>query len=83
MPAVINLLVHAGTVFGWDTTPSQASGWGVLNPDETRDVVRAASLHPQTRWCMTVIGPDGTAVAHSYCTGATPLVSRSATGARS
>lgn len=71
-PAVINLLVHAGTLFGWDTTPSQASGWGLLNPVETRDVVRAASLHPQTRWCMTIIGPDGTAVAHGCSPGQHP-----------
>ncbi len=72
MPAVINLLVHAGTLFGWDTAPSEASGWGVLNPVETRDVVRAASMHPQTRWCMTLIGPDGTAVAHGCSPGQHP-----------
>jgi hypothetical protein len=69
MPAVINLLVHAGTLFGWDTTPSQASGWGLLDPAETTDIVRAASRHPQTRWCMTVIGPAGTAVAHGCSPG--------------
>ena len=72
MPAVINLLVHAGTLLGWDTTPSQASGWGLLNPHETRDAVRTASLHPQTRWCMTVTGPDGTAVAHGCSPGQHP-----------
>ena len=72
MPAVINLLVHAGTLFGWDTTPSQAGGWGLLNPAETRDIVGAASLHPQTRWCMTVIGPDDTAVAHGCSPGQHP-----------
>jgi hypothetical protein len=72
MPAVINLLVHAGTLFGWDTTPSQASGWGLLNPRETRDVVRAASKHPQTRWCMTVLGADGSAVAHGCSPGRHP-----------
>jgi hypothetical protein len=71
-PAIINLLVHAGTLFGWDTTPSQASGWGLLNPAETRDLVRAASMHLQTRWCMTVIGPDGTAVAHGCSPGQHP-----------
>jgi hypothetical protein len=68
-PAIINLVVHAGTLFGWDTTPSQASGWGLLNPSETRDIVGAASMHPQTRWCMTVIGADGTAVAHGCSPG--------------
>jgi hypothetical protein len=71
-PAIVNLLVHAGTLFGWDTTPSQAGGWGLLNPAETRDLVGAASMHPQTRWCMTVIGPDGTAVAHGCSPGRHP-----------
>ncbi len=71
-PAIINLLVHAGTLFGWDTTPSQAGGWGLLNPTETRDLVAAASRHPQTRWCMTVIGPDGTAAAHGCSPGQHP-----------
>ena len=71
-PAIINLLVHAGTLFGWDTTPSQAGGWGLLNPAETRDLVGAASRHPQTRWCMTVIGPDGTAAAHGCSPGRHP-----------
>jgi len=71
-PAIINLLVHAGTLFGWDTTPSQAGGWGLLNPAETRDLVGAASMHPQTRWCMTVIGPDGTAIAHGCSPGRHP-----------
>ena len=71
-PAIINLLVHAGTLFGWDTTPSQASGWGLLNPAETRDIVRVASMHPQTRWCMTVIGPDGTAISHGCSPGQHP-----------
>jgi hypothetical protein len=72
MPAVINLLVPAGTLLGWDTAPSRASGWGLLNPRETRDVVRAASTHPQTRWCMTVLGPDGTAIAHGCSPGQHP-----------
>lgn len=72
MPAVINLLVPAGTLFGWDTTPSRASGWGLLDPGETRDIVHAASLHPRTRWCMTATGPDGTAIAHGCSEGQYP-----------
>jgi hypothetical protein len=72
MPAVINLLVHAGTLYGWDTTPSWANGWGLLNPTETKDIVRAASQHPQTRWCMTVVGRDNRAVAHGCSPGQHP-----------
>jgi hypothetical protein len=72
MPAVINLLVHAGTLFGWDTAPTDAGGWGLLNPRETTDLVRTASRHPQTRWCITVTGRDGTAAAHGCAAGQHP-----------
>jgi hypothetical protein len=72
MPALINLVVHAGTLFGWDTTPAEAGGWGLLDGDETRAVVAAASRHPATRWCATVIGPDGTALAHGCSPGQHP-----------
>jgi hypothetical protein len=69
MPAAINLVVHAGTLFGWDTTPSEAGGWGLLDGDQTRTIVAAASRHPATRWCVTVIGRDGTALAHGCSPG--------------
>jgi hypothetical protein len=71
-PALINLVVQAGTLFGWDTAPTEAGGWGLLDADETRVVVAAASRHPATRWCTTVIGPDGTALAHGCSPGQHP-----------
>ncbi len=71
-PALINLVVQAGTLFGEDTTPTEAGGWGLLDGDETRAVVAAASRHPATRWCATVIGPDGTALAHGCSPGQHP-----------
>jgi len=69
MPAMINLVVPAGTLFGWDTTPSEAGGWGPLDGDETHAIVAAASRHPATRWCFTLLGRDGTAVAHGCSSG--------------
>ena len=44
----------------------------MLDSDETRAVVAAASRHPATRWCATVIGPDGTALAHGCSPGQHP-----------
>ena len=29
VPAMINLIVQSGTLFGWDTMPSEAGGWGL------------------------------------------------------
>jgi hypothetical protein len=73
LPALINLLVPAGTLLGWGTAPGEAAGWGLLDTEETQALVRAASRHPRTRWCVTVIAPDGTAVAHGCATGQHPL----------
>jgi hypothetical protein len=72
LPALINLLVPAGTLLGWGTAPATAAGWGLLDADETRALVRAASHHPRTRWCMTIVAPDGTALAHGCARGQRP-----------
>jgi hypothetical protein len=74
-PALINLLVPLGTYLGWSTAPGQAGGWGLLDADETRDVTRAAARHPRSRWCVTIIGPDGTAIAHACARGQHPWIS--------
>jgi hypothetical protein len=65
LPALINLLVPAGTLLGWDSAPAQAAGWGLLDAEETQAIVRAAAQHPRTRWCFTLTAPDGTAIAHA------------------
>jgi hypothetical protein len=68
-PALINLLVPAGTALGWSTTPGEAGRWGLLDPWDTRRLLQAASRHPRTRWCVTAVGPEGTAVAHGCSRG--------------
>ena len=72
LPALINLLVPAGTLLGWSTAPGDAAGWGLLDTEETGALVKAASRHPRTRWCVTVIGADGSAVAHGCAAGQHP-----------
>jgi hypothetical protein len=72
LPASINLLVPIGTLLGWSAAPAHANGIGLLDPDETRAIVQAASQHPRTRWCATVINPDGTATAHACAPGQHP-----------
>jgi hypothetical protein len=73
-PALINLLVPVGTYLGWSTVPAQAGSMGLLDPDETRDITRAAARHPRTRWCVTLIGPAGTAIAHACAHGQHPWI---------
>jgi Domain of unknown function (DUF222) len=71
-PALITLTVPAGTLLGWSTTPGEAGTWGLTDPDDTRNIVQAASQHPRTRWCVTVTGTDGTAMAHGCASGQHP-----------
>ena len=72
LPALINLLVPAATLLGWGTAPGQAGTWGLTEPQETRDIVQAASRHPRTRWCLTVVDEQGEAVAHACAPGRHP-----------
>jgi Domain of unknown function (DUF222) len=71
-PALINLLVPAGTLLGWSSAPGEAAGWGLLDAQTTSDLTQAASAHPRTRWCVTVVGADGTAQAHGCAAGRHP-----------
>jgi Domain of unknown function (DUF222) len=72
LPALINLIVPAGLLFGWSGAPADAGGWGLLDGDDTRQLIQAASRHPRTRWCVTLTGPDGTAIAHGCAHGQHP-----------
>jgi len=83
--AVITLLVPAGTLLGWSAAPGEIAGFGLLDPQATRDLTQAASAHPQTRWCVTVVGDDGTAAAHGCAPGQhpwTPAPPRAGAGER-
>ena len=81
-PALINLTVPAGTVYGWSAAPGEAGGWGLTDPGDTRRLLQAASMHPRTRWCFTLLGPDGTAVAHGCARGPHPWIPPPADGQR-
>jgi hypothetical protein len=73
-PALINLTVPAGTAFGWSSAPGEAGGWGLTDPGDTRRLLQAASAHPRTRWCFTLLAPDGTAAAHGCARGSHPWI---------
>ena len=72
MPALINITIPAGTLLGWSQTPADAGTWGLMDADTVRDLIKAASRHPRTRWCYTVTGPGGEAIAHACARGSHP-----------
>jgi hypothetical protein len=50
----------------------EVAGFGIVDPADTRDLLAAAARNPATRWCVTVLNPDGTAAAHGCGTGTRP-----------
>jgi len=67
--ALINITVPLDTVLGQSAIPGEVAGYGPLDPDDARDLVAAAARHPDTRWCVTALHPDGTAAAHGCARG--------------
>jgi hypothetical protein len=60
-------------VLGQPGAPGEAGGFGLLDAETARDLVTAAARHPQTRWCVTAVRPDGTAAAHGCAVGRHPI----------
>jgi hypothetical protein len=52
--------------------PGEVAGFGIIDHADTRDLMAAAAGHPATRWCVTVLNPDGTAAAHGCGAGTRP-----------
>ncbi len=80
--ALVNITVPLATLLGESWTPGDAAGFGLLDAEDARNLVAAAARHPQTRWCVTALYPDGTAAAHGCAAGQHPPPGP-ATGGRS
>jgi hypothetical protein len=72
MPALINVIVPVGTLFGTSDAPADVGAWGLMDADAVRDLIEAASHDPRTRWCWTLTGRDGEAIAHACARGSHP-----------
>ena len=73
LPALINIVTTDASLFGWSPTLGQAGAWGLLSPDQIRDLIEAGSRHPRTRWCVTLVDPESReAIAHGCARGRHP-----------
>jgi hypothetical protein len=64
--------VPLSALLGDTGPPGEAAGFGLLDHQTARDLVAAAARHPNTRWCLTALHPDGTAAAHGCAKGPHP-----------
>ena len=72
LAARINVTVPLAAILGLCDTPGEVAAFGPVDADVTRDLIAAAGLHPATRWCVTVVGPDGQAAGHGCAHGRHP-----------
>jgi len=60
----IHLTMPTSALLG-GSEPGEANGYGPVDADASRELARLLAADPATRWCLTVTGPDGRAVAHA------------------
>jgi hypothetical protein len=54
---------------GGPSGPTEIPGFGMADPRTARDLLAAACRNPQTRICVTILGPDGAARLHGCAPG--------------
>jgi hypothetical protein len=71
LTGTVNLTMPALTWLGLSDAPGDADGFGALGAVTCRDLTAALAANRATRWCVTLVRPDGRAVAHG-CARAGP-----------
>ena len=70
--ALASIIIPAGALDGDAGPPGEVAGFGLADHHDSRDLAAAAARHPATRWCVTVVNPDGTAAAHGCAACSAP-----------
>ena len=60
----INLTLPLMTLLGLADAPGDAGGYGPQHADTCRDLIKAMSGHPATRWGLIITDPNGYAMAY-------------------
>jgi hypothetical protein len=69
LAALVNITVPYTLWHGDTGPPGEVGGFGIVDHHDTRDAVIAAARSPDSRWCLTLLNPDGTAAAHGCAHG--------------
>ena len=69
LAAQVTITVPLAALDGDPGACGEADGFGLVDSQDARALVAAASRNPKTRWCVTALHPDGTAAAHACANG--------------
>ncbi len=64
----VNLTLPLATWLGTSDGPGELAGLGPILADDARALAQALAVRPGNRWCLTLTGPNGQAVAHGCTT---------------
>jgi hypothetical protein len=64
LAAQVTIVVPWEAWLGQPSGPGEAGGFGLIDGAQIQDLLTAAARDPDSRGCVTVLGPDGTAIAH-------------------
>jgi hypothetical protein len=67
----VNLTMPASAWLGLSDLPGEIAGYGAVDAGTCRDLAAALAAHAGARWCVTLTGRSGRAVAHG-CARAGP-----------
>jgi hypothetical protein len=70
--ANVNLTVPLGTAAGLTDHPGEAAGFGAVDPEVARRLVRDAAADPESTWCVTLTDQRGQPVGHGCARPARP-----------
>jgi hypothetical protein len=69
---IINLTMPISAHAYLTDRPGEIAGSGPADADTCRDLARWMARDPATKWCLTLVDPDGRAVAHACAQDAPP-----------
>jgi hypothetical protein len=69
LAAQVTIVVPFQAWLGQPSGPGEAGGFGLIDAAQIQDLLTAAAQDPGSRGCVTLLGPDGTAVAHGCSRG--------------
>ena len=72
LAALVSITIPWSIYTGRADGLADVGGFGVTDAADAHDLAAAAARDPRTRWCVTVLNPDGTAAAHGCAPGRHP-----------
>jgi hypothetical protein len=79
----VNLTMPLSAWLGATDAPGEVAGFGAIPADDARALAKLLSARPGNRWCLTLTGQNGRAVAHGCALIADPGASKIRTGVTS